>query len=154
MNSFYETYECKIDDKGRVKLPSSLIKHLDYTAGKPLVVKRSVFQKCLEIYPMTEWDILMTNIGKLNRFDKKKADFVRMFTAGVKVIEIDSAERILIPKDLKSFATLEKEIVLSGAGPLIEIWDKNAYESLISTTEENFAALTEEVMGSFDDENM
>lgn len=147
MNYFFETYECKIDDKGRLKLPLALIKHLDETANKNFVVKRSVFQKCLEVYPMSPWEKLMAKVNKLNRFVKKNADFIRLFTAGVKTVEMDRADRILIPKDLKSFAALEKEVVLSGVGEFFEIWDKETYEANIAMNQETFSALTEEVMG-------
>jgi MraZ protein len=74
---------------------------------------------------------------------KKNADFIRMFTAGVKNVELDSSDRILIPKDLKQFANLNKEIVISGAGELFEIWDKDAYEKVIATNEADFGKLTE-----------
>lgn len=150
MINFYETYECKIDDKGRLKLPSSLIKLLQDSDDKNFVVKRSVFQNCLEAYPMKPWEKLMKKINGLNRFVKKNADFIRMFTAGVKNIELDASERILIPKDLKQFAHLSKEVVISGAGELFEIWDKDTYEKVIATNEADFGALTEEVMGGID----
>lgn len=154
MIHFYETYECKIDDKGRIKLPSSLIKLLQSSEDKNFVIKRAVFQNCLEVYPMQPWEKLMKKINGLNRFVKKNADFIRMFTAGVKNVELDSSERILIPKDLKQFANLHKEIVISGAGELFEIWDKEAYEKVIATNEVDFGKLTEEVMGNinFDEE--
>lgn len=153
MNYFFETHECKIDDKGRLKLPSSLVKHMEKFAGNELVVKRAVFQNCLEVYPMKPWEKLMDKINGLNRFVKKNADFIRLFTAGVKTVELDKAERILIPKDLKTFAGLEKDIVISGAGDFFEIWDKAAYEENIKTNEADFAKLSEEVMGdiSFDE---
>ena len=154
MIHFYETYECKIDDKGRIKLPSSLVKLLQSSEDKNFVIKRAVFQNCLEVYPMQPWEKLMKKINGLNRFVKKNADFIRMFTAGVKNVELDSSERILIPKDLKQFASLHKEIVISGAGELFEIWDKEAYEKVIATNEVDFGKLTEEVMGgiNFDEE--
>jgi MraZ protein len=150
MINFYETYECKIDDKGRLKLPSSLIKLLQDSDDKNFVVKRSVFQNCLEAYPMKPWEKLMKKINGLNRFVKKNADFIRMFTAGVKNVELDSSERILIPKDLKQYANLNKEIVIAGAGELFEIWDKESYEKVISANKEDFGQLTEDVMGEID----
>jgi len=150
MNYFFETYECKIDEKGRLKLPSPLIKHLENFPDKNLVVKRAVFQKCLEVYPMKPWEKLMDKINGLNRFVKKNTDFIRMFTAGVKTIELDKADRILISKDLKNFAGLHKEIVISGVGEFFEIWDKEAYEANISINQEDFAKLSEEIMGSVD----
>lgn len=148
MKNFIGTYECKIDDKGRVKIPSPLIGQLNDFSTQPFVVKRSVFQNCLEVYPMSGWEKLMEKINRLNRFVKKNADFIRMFTAGVKTVELDKTGRIQIAKDLVLFANLEKDVVLTSAGELIEIWDKEAYEAVISTNESDFASLAEEVMGS------
>lgn len=152
MRNFIGTYECKIDDKGRLKVPSSLIKQMEDFEDKTFVVKRSVFQGCLEVYPMGAWDKLMGKINKLNRFVKKNADFIRMFTAGVKTVELDNAGRLQISKDLTHFASLTKDIVIISAGELFEIWDKEAYEKVIATNEEDFASLAEDVMGAFDEE--
>jgi len=118
------------------------------------VIKRAVFQPCLEVYPMKGWEQLMKKLNGLNRFIKKNADFIRMFTAGVKIVEPDNAGRLQISKDLTQFANLRKEIVITSAGELFEIWDKEAYEKVISTSEEEFAKLAEEVMGdiSFEEE--
>lgn len=71
MNNFIGTYECKIDDKGRLKVPASLVKQMENFADLPFVVKRSVFQSCLEVYPMSGWEKLMHKINGLNRFVKK-----------------------------------------------------------------------------------
>ncbi|MDQ0592149.1 MraZ protein [Chryseobacterium ginsenosidimutans] len=152
MKSFIGTYECKIDDKGRLKVPSSLIKQMEDFEDRAFVVKRSVFQPCLEVYPMNAWDKVMSKINKLNRFIKKNADFIRMFTAGVKTVELDNAGRLQISKDLTHFATLQKDVVITSAGELFEIWDKEAYEKVISTNEVDFASLAEDVMGAFEEE--
>ena len=115
------------------------------------VLKRAVFQPCLELYPMSEWNILMQKVNKLNRFVKKNNDFIRRFTAGVKVVELDASGRLLIPKDLHSFAGISKEVVLSSAVNIIEVWDKKRYEKAIDEAAVDFAELAEDVMG---DDNM
>ena len=144
------TYECKADAKGRLMVASALKKQLSPVLEEGFVIKRSVFQSCLELYPMQEWNQMMSKINKLNRFVKKNNDFIRRFTAGVKMVEMDSAGRILIPKDLSVFAGIEKEVVLSSAVNIIEIWDKEKYESVIEDTASDFAELAEEVMGNFE----
>jgi MraZ protein len=101
---------------------------------------------------MNAWDKVMGKINKLNRFIKKNADFIRMFTAGVKTVELDNAGRLQISKDLTHFASLQKDIVITSAGELFEIWDKEAYEKVISIDEGDFASLAEDVMGAFDEE--
>jgi len=142
------TYECKADVKGRVMVPAPLKKQLMPVMSEGFVVKRAVFQPCLEIYPMKEWDSLMLKMGELNRFDRKNNDFIRRFTAGVKVVELDATGRLLIPKDLLSFAGINKELVISSAINIVEIWDKDKYEQAINDAAEDFADLAEEVMGN------
>lgn len=146
------TYECKIDAKGRMMLPSALKKQLMPVLEKGFVLKRAVFQPCLELYPMDEWNELMGKVNKLNRFNKKNNDFIRRFTAGVKLIELDATGRLLVSKDLIGFAGLEKEIVISSSVNILEIWDKEKYEKAIDEAALDFADLAEEVMGDKEDE--
>lgn len=141
------TYECKADVKGRVMVPSPLKKQLLPVMTDGFVIKRAVFQPCLEMYPMNEWNALMQKMRELNRFNRKNVDFIRRFTAGVKTVELDVTGRLLIPKDLQSFAGINKEIVISSSINIIEIWDKNKYEQAINDSANDFADLAEDVMG-------
>lgn len=145
------TYECKADAKGRIVLASALKKQLAPILLEGFVLKRSVFQPCLELYPMSEWNELMVKVNKLNRFVKKNNDFIRRFTAGVKMVELDGTGRFLVAKDLQQFAGISKNIVLSSAVNIIEIWDKDNYEKAIDATATNFADLAEDVMGNVTD---
>jgi MraZ protein len=134
-------------------MPVALKKQLNPVLQNGFVLKRAVFQPCLELYPMSEWEVLMQKINKLNKFKKKNNDFIRRFTAGVKVVEIDSNGRLLIPKDLTVFAEISKNIVVSSAINIIEIWDKDKYEQAIDDATGDFADLAEEVMGQDDDDH-
>lgn len=145
------TYECKADVKGRLMLPSTVKKQLSSVLQDGFVLKRSVFQPCLELYPMSEWNILMEKVNKLNRFIKKNNDFIRRFTAGVKIVELDVSGRMLIPKDLHLFAGISKDVVLSSSVNIIEIWDKDKYEIAIDEAAGDFADLAEEVMGNLNE---
>lgn len=144
-------HDCKLDAKGRASLPSGLKKQLLPLLDQGFVIKRSVFQKCLELYPMSEWEKTMAKVNRLNRFVKKNNDFIRMFTAGVKLVEVDSSNRINIPKDLMGYAELQSEIVFSAAAGTIEIWDKEKYESTINDPDVDFSQLAEDVMGGLSD---
>lgn len=142
------TYECKADAKGRLMFPSAFKKQLYAVLQEGFVIKRGVFQPCLELYPMSEWNLMMEKINTLNRFVKKNNDFIRRFTAGVKMVELDASGRLLIPKDLCDFAGIQKQIVLSSAVNIIEIWDKDKYEKAIEDASVDFAELAEDVMGN------
>jgi MraZ protein len=150
LNPFIGTYECKVDAKGRMMLPVALKKQLAESIEAGFVLKRSVFQPCLELYPMTEWNLMMQKINTLNKFVKKNDDFIRRFSAGVRIVEIDALGRLLVPRDLAVIGNINKDLVLASSVNIIEIWDKDLYEKSIETTVDDFASLAEEVMGGFE----
>jgi MraZ protein len=135
-------------------LPAAIKKQLLPVLQNGFVLKRAVFQPCLELYPMTEWEVLMQKVNKLNRFKKKNNDFIRRFTAGLKQVEVDSTGRLLIPKDLVAFSGITKDIVVSSAINIIEIWDKDKYEKAIDDATGDFADLAEEVMGQDEEDGL
>ena len=147
MNYLIGTYECKIDVKGRLLIPSAFKKQLAPVIPKGFVLKRAVFQNCLELYPLEQWEELIKKVNSLNRFKKKNNDFIRRFTAGVKFIELDGNGRLLIPRDLIEISNIKREITLSTSVNIIEIWDKSSYEKAIADSRDDFAQLAEEVMG-------
>ncbi|THD68889.1 division/cell wall cluster transcriptional repressor MraZ [Robertkochia marina] len=148
MFEFTEEYECKADSKGRIMVPSSLRAKLASVLHEGLVVKRSIFQSCLEIYTVEEWKKEAEKVGKLNRFVKKNNDFIRQFTAGVRLIQIDGNGRLSIPKNLMEFAGITKDVVLSETIGRIELWDKERYYAVLDEGAADFSDLAEEVMGN------
>ncbi len=151
MNAFIGAYECKIDTKGRVLIPTALKRQMS-SLSEGFVLKRSVFESCLELWRMSDWNVMMEKINKLNKFNRKNEMFVRKFMAGVKLVEVDESGRILVAKDLIEFAKIEKDVVLASKGNVIEIWDKNLYENMLNNDEFDFGDLAEEVMGGIEDE--
>lgn len=142
------TYECKADAKGRVSLSASFKKQLASVLQDGFVIKRSIFSNCLELFPMVEWNEMSKDVNKLNRFNRDNNEFIRRFNAGVKLVDLDASGRFLLPKDLMAFAGIDKEVVLSSSGSMIEIWDKEKYEnSLNGGDNEPFSDLAERVMG-------
>ena len=57
---------------------------------------------------MKDWESMVSQVDKLNRFVKKNNDFIRSYMSGLKMLEIDSTGRILIPKDLIALQKLLK----------------------------------------------
>ena len=151
MEHLIGTYECKVDTKGRVMMPIALKKQLSKLINEGFVLKRAVFNHCIEMYPVSEWAKLMDKLNGLNRFNKKNNDFIRRFTAGVKSVEMDNSGRFLISKDLIKYASIDKEIVVSSSVNILEIWNKSTYEKVINEATLNFGALAEEVMGDKND---
>ena len=150
----FGTYECKADAKGRIMMPIAIKKQLGAFSSEGYVLKRAVFNPCLELYPMREWIGMMEKVNGLNRFNKKNNDFIRRFTAGVKTVEMDVSGRLLIPKDLVTHAKISKEVVVSSTVNILEIWDKTLYETAIDGATLDFGALAEEVMGDKNDDSI
>jgi len=146
MVSFLGEYESTIDTKGRFLLPAGLKKQLPADDSLHFVINRG-FEKCLTLYPLQSWKPIYAEISQLNDFDPKVREFRRYFLNGATQLEIDSAGRILLPKNLLEHAALEKDIVLVSAMNKIEIWDKTKYQQFFeSFTPESFSNLANEVM--------
>ena len=139
-------YECKMDAKGRVKLPAGLIRQLSATDSLSFVINRG-FEKCLMLYPKEVWEKKTLEVNQLNIYIPKNRQFVRYFYRGASPVNTDGAERILIPKSLNEYAGLGKEVVLFAYHEQIEIWSKEHYAAMISTEPEEFSDLAAEVFG-------
>ncbi len=150
MISFLGEYESTIDTKGRFLLPAAFKKQLPKDDGIEFVLNRG-FEKCLTLYPIQSWKPIFANISKLNDFDPKVRSFRRYFLNGASPVELDSAGRLLLPKNLKEYASLDKDIVLVSAINKIEIWDKKMYDQFFENmTDESFSAIANEVMNNKD----
>ncbi|MGI4022297.1 MAG: division/cell wall cluster transcriptional repressor MraZ [Janthinobacterium lividum] len=147
MPHFLGEFECKLDVKGRMMIPSNLRKQLPEAEREGLVINRG-FEKHLVIYPRKEWDLILDDLSKLNQYEKKNREFVRYFTRGATEITPDAAGRILFSKTLLDYAGIGTDLVLTGNLNKIEVWAKNAYDEQLDNEPENFANLAEEVMGN------
>lgn len=146
MIGFLGEYEVTLDAKGRFLLPAGLKKQLPEADSASFVINRG-FEKCLTMYPLKSWEPIFTNISKLNDFDPKVREFRRWFLNGAIQMELDSASRLLVPKNLMEHAGLEKDVVLVSAVNKIEIWDKVKYQQFFdSFSPEAFSDLAAEVM--------
>ncbi|NOQ24029.1 MAG: division/cell wall cluster transcriptional repressor MraZ [Bacteroidales bacterium] len=147
MTTFIGDYNCKVDEKGRVTFPSTLKKQMSSATQGRFVVKKDIFEQCLVLFPIEEWERQNSIIrSKINPYNKEHNKFLRNFYRGSAEIVLDSNNRMLIPKRLLELAEISKEAILAGQDGRIEIWAKKMYD----TTEEgsdDFAALAEKIMG-------
>ncbi len=146
MNKFLGEFEVKIDAKGRVRLPSQLMRQLGSAAAASFVINRG-FEKHLILYPKAQWDVITEQLSQLNQFVVQNREFVRYFHRGASEVELDGAERVLLPKPLLEYAGIGTDLVLFAYFDKIEIWAKAEYDKVMNAEPENFAALAEAVMG-------
>ena len=140
-------YECKMDTKGRIKLPAGLIRQLGGSGSLAFVMNRG-FEKCLMLYPKQIWEKKASEVNRLNIYIPKQRQFVRYFYRGATEISTDTADRLLIPKNLNEYAGLGKEIMLFAYHEQIEIWAKDRYAEMLGSEPEEFSELAAEVFGS------
>ncbi len=146
MTPFLGEFDCKLDPKGRLMLPTGLRKQLPPEAKEKFVINRG-FEKCLVLYPMNEWQKISEDVNQLNEFIKKNREFARYFHRGATEIEMDSTGRILLPKRLLEFASIDKDIILAARNNKIEIWTPAQYDTLFSDEPDGYEKLAEDTMG-------
>ena len=142
----------KVDAKGRFIFPSALKKQMEDALPGGFVMKKSIFQQCIELYPIAEWMEETAKVNRLNRFVKKNNDFIRLFMSGSRQVMLDEAGRLLIPKDLLDFSGITKSLIVASSIDRLEIWSKELYDQVVKSGAESFENLAEEVMGQLGNE--
>lgn len=143
---FTGNIDAKTDQKGRVFLPAAFRRILMENGAKGLVLRRDVFQHCLVLYPLSVWDEMVDSITQhTNPFDRKGRENLRRFVADSESVSMDSDGRILIPRRYLQAAGIEQEVRFIGMDNTIEIWNRQAADSLLND-EESFADSIEGMM--------
>lgn len=151
MSSLLGEYNCKLDVKGRLKMPAGLKRQFHPDDKGRFVIKRGI-DACLELYSWSEWQRHSAKVkARLNPFREDHRTFERIYFSGATELEMDSSDRVLVPRALIDHAGFGKEIVLSARNSKVELWDKSRYESAVTMDSKDFASLAEDVMGTFDD---
>jgi len=149
MTIFIGDYTCKVDAKGRVMLPAAFKKQMPQAAQDKYVIKKDIYEKCLVLYPMDEWErqnqLIRQNI---NPYNKDHNRFLREFFKDTAEAELDSNNRFLIPVRLLNLVGIDKEteVVLAGQLGKIEIWAKDQYDKT-SEQIEDFGELANKILG-------
>jgi MraZ protein len=143
-------YQVKVDTKGRIRMPADLLRQLPGDSRNKFVLNRG-FEGSIALYPMHRWIVIAEEMNRLSMFRTKDRQFLRIFYQGAAQVELDSNERLLIPKRLIDAAGIKEEIVIQAFGQNIELWPKAKYEEMVNSMPDDFSAIAEEVMGAVED---
>lgn len=147
MNFLSGEYECKLDPKGRLVLPSKIKTNLPEDSGNQVVLTRG-FGPCLVLYPRTEWKAIYDRVAGLNEFNEEYRHFQRNFFRGNTEIELDTAGRFILPKTMVRYAEIDKEAIVVGLGNRVEIWNPEKYDAFLEKDQQNFSQLAQKYLGN------
>ncbi len=152
MATFIGDFTCKVDVKGRIILPMAFKKQMPADAHDHFVVRKDIFENCLVLYSIEDWNIQLEKIRKkINPYNREHNTFMRNFFRGTAELSLDNNNRLLIPKRLMDQIGPGRDVVLAGQDGRIEIWAAAEYEKIDMAAGE-FADLAEKLMaGSFND---
>ena len=145
MHQLTGEYRVKIDSKGRLKLPKSLLEQI---AEEPVFTVNRGFEKHLMLYPRKVWEKKTKEINRLNIYNTRQRQAIRYFYRGATEMVADAADRILLPKSLLDYAKIDKEVVLFAYHEQIEIWAETMYDQVLSEEPEEFADIADEIFGN------
>lgn len=148
MSSFIGDYDCKVDEKGRAIFPSALRKQIASAVPDRFVVKKDIYEECLVLYPLEEWERQNTLIRKnTNPYNREHNQFLREFYRGTSEVSLDTSGRLLLSKRLLEMVGIEREVVFAGMNGKIEIWAKSKYEGA-QMPSGDFASLADRILGT------
>jgi MraZ protein len=128
-----------LDAKGRMAIPAKFRKHLDVCCEGRLVITIDHVDRCLQLYPMPEWEMVEKKLSELPSMNPKVRSLKRMLLGYATECEMDGNGRILLPAKLREFAGLDKSMVMIGQGNKFELWDEHSWNNLMDDClEEDF----------------
>ena len=142
---FKGQFTYSMDAKSRISIPAKLRKHISPDANDSVVMTKGL-SKCIDLYPLNEWQIIEDRLMKLNQFQPDELRFIRMFVQYATEDKMDSQSRILIPQLLIDYAQIEKEVLIIGALRKIEVWNPKIYEDYLSESPMTYEEIAAKVM--------
>lgn len=138
---FLGTYAPKLDEKGRIILPAKFRDEL----ASGIVMTRGQ-EHCIYVFSQREFENLHDKIRQAPVTSKQARDYLRVLLSGASSETPDKQNRVTVPVPLRSYAGLDRDLVVIGAGTRAEIWDAETWEAYLAEQETSFANTAEEVI--------
>ena len=142
---FYGEYEHTIDKKGRIIIPSKFRDFLKEYDIKKIFVTRGL-DKCLFLFTDDEWKTQETKFRSISFTKSESRKFNRLYFSGAAQVECDTQGRILLPKYLKDFAEIKKDIIFIGVSNRMEVWSKEVWQEYYKTSKGSYEEIAEKLM--------
>lgn len=125
-----------VDAKGRISLPARFRDQLAGATDPRIVLTPALFDPCLHLYPIKAWEEFEAKVNALPSLDRNVVRFRRLYVSAAVECELDSAGRVLVPQEQRSYAKLDKDALWAGMGPILELWSKPEWDRALAMTPE------------------
>ena len=142
---FMGEFTCKVDNKGRMMLPS---KFRDELGEQEFVITRGL-DNCIDLFPIEEWKNIEDKLKKLQTTNSKHRAYQRFVMSAATKTEFDNQGRLNIPTSLMEHAQIDKKIIVTGMNNKIEIWSEESWKQYIQKTGESIEDLVDEINFDF-----
>lgn len=122
--------ELNMDAKGRIGLPTRYHARVLADCQGQFVVTVDIRENCLVLYPLPEWEAIEAKLDQLPSSQAASAMLKRRLIGYATEVSIDATGRLLLSPELRTFAGLEKSVVLAGQGKKCEVWSKQAWDAM------------------------
>ena len=129
-----------LDDKGRIIFPARLRDEL----GTQVVLQKGI-DPCLYVFPPDEWERQVANVASLPTTSPAARRYARFFFSQAQSEKVDRQGRLTVPASFRGYAGLERDVVVVGAGPRVEIWDADRWEAHRAEAERNVEEFSSEL---------
>jgi len=142
---FYGEFEHAIDKKGRLIIPSKFREALKEYDIEKLYITRGL-DKCLFVFTESEWKTQESKFKSIPFTKSEARKFNRIYFAGATQIECDKQGRILIPKYLKDYAFIKRDVMIIGVSNRMEVWSRDEWQKYYSSSKDSFEDIAEKLM--------
>jgi MraZ protein len=138
-------FECRVDDKCRIILPSGLKKQIRPEAKERFAVTRG-FDGSMLLFPFDAWEDFNQKYDDIDLFDRESRWLIRFLRTGATESQLDGQNRLLLPKRLLEEVNIERDVVLLAYHDRVEIWDKQTYLEKVAVRPDNLEEIAERVL--------
>ena len=128
-------FNCKLDSKGRLMLPSEFKEQMGEQAAEGFVLRPSLFEneKCLDLFTLKDWDEQREKLrANIKIYNEVAIEALRVVNEGVRFVKLDASGRLQIPKEMMESCGLSKEVVVEALANKMEIWDKQRHQEAMA----------------------
>ena len=142
---FYGEHEHSLDKKGRLILPSKFREAAKANYIEKFFITRGL-DNCLFMFPEDEWKVQEAKFRSVSFTKAQSRKFNRLYFSGAQEVEFDKQGRILVPRYLKEFAGIKRDVMIIGVSSRIEIWDIGKWREFYNSEKGSFEKIAEDLL--------